>query len=430
MRFLSLHGPLALVVGWFCLGAGVCAAGAVQAPAQKSPAAQKPAEEDPFAGVKPDEPGPPEELNWLRRFTRENFAFKLEVFSQVSAGYEVEQDPPVYSRQSAGFEVLKKFSTETSTVAAFNVQFRLVRRDSYISVQNDMEGASREGFFPEYHNVYLDLYNVFNPLLGDSARSRHVGRFNLRLGRFYLPFGLNLQTDTHGTLLQLSNERNFGFERDWYAGFYGSLSRDLNYDAYYMLGSGYYPRFHGQSGLLGARLSLGNRFQNQYGIEGGVSVAAGERIAGHSAVRSRPVDAQMGESAIVPTLRLGLDTRYTRPLWSGTMALATELSGGEDAGEAVFANLHQFEYLARSRRWGWAAQYRRFWQDIEPAGSADAHSMGDKADSSLIGEVSLYLRNDISASKLHWLKLNVERTLERQQGGNAWLFTIQYYWYW
>jgi len=112
------------------------------------------------------------------------------------------------------------------------------------------------------------------------------------------------------------------------------------------------------------------------------------------------------------------------------MALATELSGGEDAGEAVFANLHQFEYLARSRRWGWAAQYRRFWQDIEPAGSADAHSMGDKADSSLIGEVSLYLRNDISASKLHWLKLNVERTLERQQGGNAWLFTIQYYWYW
>jgi hypothetical protein len=31
----------------------------------------------------------------------------------------------------------------------------------------------------------------------------------------YLPFGLNLQTDTHATLQQLSNDRNFGFERDW-----------------------------------------------------------------------------------------------------------------------------------------------------------------------------------------------------------------------
>ena len=35
------------------------------------------------------------------------------------------------SRQSVGFEVLKKFSTATSTVASFDFQGRLVRRDGY-----------------------------------------------------------------------------------------------------------------------------------------------------------------------------------------------------------------------------------------------------------------------------------------------------------
>ena len=55
-----------------------------------------------------------------------------------------------------------------------------------------------------------------------------MGRFNFRAGRFYVPFGLNLQTDTHGTVLQLSNEQNLGFERDWYTGFWGSSDTFAN----------------------------------------------------------------------------------------------------------------------------------------------------------------------------------------------------------
>ncbi|GAB1352664.1 hypothetical protein MASR1M12_13950 [Erysipelotrichia bacterium] len=58
-----------------------------------------------------------------------------------------------------------------------------------------------------------------------------------------------MQTDTHATILQLSNDRNFGFERDWYAGFWGSVNRNLNYDLYYMLGSGYDLIDKGRKGL-------------------------------------------------------------------------------------------------------------------------------------------------------------------------------------
>ncbi len=427
---LKASGAVALLGSVLLSAAVVAAAGQDPARPQKPPVPSG----DPFAGLEAGQPDHPEdqasELSWLEKFTRENFLFKMEIYSQFTGGYRVEQDPPFYSRQSLGFEVLKKFSTATSTVAAFNAQFRVVRRDNYIMVPNDMEGAGRTGFIPEYHNIYLDLYNVFNPFMSDAGRSRHLGRYNWRTGRFYLPFGINLQTDTHGTLLQLSNDRDFGFERDWYTGFYGSVNRNVNYDIYYLLGSGYYPRFRGQSGMLGARISLGNRLFNEKGLEGGVSFMAGERISQQAVKRSPSVAAASGSGNVVRTLRFGVDGRYTRPLWNGTMVFTTEIFGGEDKPDALFGDLHQFEYLSRSRQWGWAAQYRRFWQDIDRSRSAAPLTSSEKADSSIIGEFSLYFRNDPSASRLHWLKFNAERQLERQEGDCAWLFTVQYYYYW
>lgn len=180
---------------------------------------------DPFAELEAGiaTPSPLPLLERRPGFFRDNFTFKKELYSQLSYGPEEhpnEAENRWYSRQSMGFEVLKKFSTATSTIGSFDFQGRLVRRDNFIPVLDDEEGASREGWFAEYHNAYADLYNILNPVLSDEQRNVAVGHFNFRLGRFYLPFALNLQTDTHGTILQLSNEQNFGFERDWYVGFW------------------------------------------------------------------------------------------------------------------------------------------------------------------------------------------------------------------
>src|SRR5689334_1554403 len=257
--------------------------------------------------------------------------------------FDTNEDANGASRQSVGFEILKKFSTATSTVASFDFQGRLVRRDGYNPVINDMEGAQRPGWAFEYHNLYLDLYNIINPALGDEARSRNVGRFNFRAGRFYVPFGLNLQTDTHGTVLQLSNERNFDFERDWHAGFWGSINRNLNYDAYYLTGSGYDLKYKGQSGLGAVRISLANRFSSQYGLEGGFSVLAGERL-------STPMNDDSHASDLVPlkTQRVGLDGRYRHIAPRGLLTFTTELSGGRDASDPVVTLLHEAEYLHSS----------------------------------------------------------------------------------
>ena len=64
-----------------------------------------------------------------------------------------------------------------------------------------------------------------------------------------------------------------------------------------------------------------------------------------------------------------------------------------------------------------ATQYRRFGEE------------GRGADASIIGELTWYFRNDVGNSNLHWIKLNVERQLERIQGRPNTIITVQYYFY-
>lgn len=436
---------LTAIVG-SALALALAAAAATDPFADVAPAPARSA--DPFLTVTPaTAPGRPENAppavptgnGALDRFLSDNFTLKLEWMSQFAATDDAEDTEDVYSRQSAGFEVLKRFSTRTSTLASVNLQGRFVRRDHFLPVINDMEGEDREGWYGELHNAYIDVYNVFSPFLDDAAKGANIGRFNLRVGRFYLPFGLNLQTDTHGTLLQLSNDRNFGYERDWYAGFWGALNEHVNYDLYGMLGTGYDLAFRGQDGLVGGRLSLGGRYLQEYGLEGGFSAMVGERVSPHAWERSLSVREEAAEDEIIDTVRCGPDLRYTRMVPSGTLTGSTELSAGRDEADAVLTQLYQLEYLNRSRRWGAAVQYRRFWQDFarnEDSRKATGKSPmgmdgdGDAADSSLIGEVTWYFRNDIGNTTLHWLKLNVEQQVERQYGDTATVISVQYYRYW
>ena len=320
-------------------------------------AQEKPVEKpvrDPFEDLQAEEPAAAPARSWRELFFKENFGFRKEVMSQ----FDVDGDGNGASRQSVGFEVLKKFSTATATVASFNFQGRLVRRDGFNPVLNDMEGSGRGGWAFEYHNLYLDFYNVLNPVFGDEERGKQAGRFNLRAGRFYVPFGLNLQTDTHGTVLQLSNERNFGFERDWYTGFWGRLNKHLNYDAYYLAGSGYDLKYKGQSGLGALRLSLSNKYRSEYGLEGGVSFLGGERLAGSSGVGGDAM--RSSELRPLQTERVGIDGRWRRVVPTGLLTFSNELSGGRDAVNPVFVQLHEMEYLHASRRWG-AATIRADW---------------------------------------------------------------------
>lgn len=365
---------------------------------------------------------PPARARRTRTFLRQ------ELFEQVS--WREGGDEP-YRRLSYGGEVLQRFSDDVKTWGSFDAQVRLVHRAAYLPTLNDAEGESRSDWFLEYHNLYFDRFNALDAFLSPEARAKNLGKFNVRLGRFYLPSGLNLQTDTHGTLLQLSNERNFGFERDWYAGLWGALTPDLNYDLYAMTGSGYDLRLEGQKGLLGLRVSLAGKYLYDKGWEGGVSIVTGERISEHSLMRSPRVAALADGGRFIETRRIGLDARHTKPVTRGTMTYTSEWTAGRDEEDSIYTQLYQMDFLRRDRRLGYALQYRRFFQDIGagPMSAMGASTPGN-ADASLIGEVTWYFRNDIGNSNLHWLKLNVEHQLERQTGRPALVTTLQYYRYW
>jgi hypothetical protein len=127
----------------------------------------------------------------------------------------------------------------------------------------------------------------------------------------------------------------------------------------------------------------------------------------------------MATNRPLDTRRQGADVRWRRAVPRGSLALTHESSRGRDARADVTMQLHQAEFIHASRRWSVAAQYRRF------------RSHG--ADASLIGDVTWYLRNDVGNSNLHWLKLVVERRLERyghlaaHQPGT--IVALQYYFY-
>ncbi len=356
---------------------------------------------DPFAGVEPRAVAPPPAAagGWA-----DNLLFRKEIYLLWAAGEDdFEETDRAYSRLSAGFEIQKKFSTATKTVAAVNYQGRLVYRDHVLPTAADAMGMDADQWSYETHNAYAEFYN----LLGEP------GRFSLRAGRYYLPFGLNAQTDTHGTLLQLSNDRLFGADRDWQVTAYGNASEHLDYLAGYVFGAGPDQKLDGQAGMAVGRIGLNGDYLYARGLEAGVSGAFGERVDPHA-----------GIDGPIRTWRLGADLRKRLDSGIGPFTLTGEAAAGEDEESTVWSGLAQADWLHPRRRWGVAAQY--FYFEREPAG----HGHGGGIDERAIATLTRYFRNDVGNAALHWIALGLEEQIQTPEGGEDTLAMVQYYRYW
>jgi len=344
----------------------------------------------------------------------DNLLLRKEVYLLFAAGRDdLDETQGSLSRLSAGFEVQKRFATATRTVASADYQGRVVYRDHVLDTSADPMGHDAAQWEYETHNAYVDIYNIFG----------EPGRFNLRCGYFYQPFGLNQQTDTHGTLLQLSNDRVFGYERDWQTAVYGTLTEALDYSVGYLFGAGPDFDMEGQAGMGVARVALNNDWLFKHGLEGGVSFAAGERVDEDAVMRSRSVERDTRGDPVVGTWRVGADVRKRIDSDVGPFTLTTEVAAGEDEDDAVLSGLAQADWLHPSRRWGAATQYQHVWQDV--GAGAD-----DYTDARASGVVTYYFRNDVGNANLHWIALAVERQVRQSDGPEDTLLMLQYYRYW
>lgn len=335
-------------------------------------------------------------------FWADNLQFRRELY--LLAG--VAQDDESHSwetanRYSAGFEIQKRFSTVTRTFASADYQGRWVFRDPGPILQADPMGTDAAAWEYETHNAYVDLYNL----------AGEPGRFNFRAGYFYQPFGLNTQTDTHGTLLQLSNTRVLDADRDWQAVLHGDLGDALDYQVGYLRGTRSVTDDQHQGGLGVVRFSLNNDWLYLHGLEGGISAVAGERAGARSEIDT------------IQSRRLGVDARKRMDSTAGPFSLTVEGATGTDEEEPMLSFLAQADWCSPGRHWGSALQYFYFRQD----GGDFVESCREDA---VLGTLTRYFRNDVGNAALHWVTIGVEQPLRDNDHRHSATWMVQYYRYW
>lgn len=346
----------------------------------------------------------------------DNLLLRKEVYLLFALGaQDVHETDDAMTRMSLGFELQKRFATATRTIASFDYQGRIVYRNHSLDILADSMARDAGAWEYETHNAYADIYNVFG----------EPGRFNLRVGRFYQPFGLNQQTDTHGTLLQLSNDQVFGAERDWQATLFGSLTEDLDYWAGYLVGTGPNFQMEGQSGMGVARIGLNNSWLFEEGLEGGLSVAVGQRVDEYARMRSQSVMRETGGDPVITTWRTGLDARKRIDSNIGPFTLGVESAVGGDEQDLLFSELTQADWLSPNRCWGIGTQFRYFWQDAETDSGGNGYT-----DSRATLALTRYFQNDVGNAALHWIALAVEQQVYQSDGPEDTRIMIQYYRYW
>jgi hypothetical protein len=196
-----------------------------------------------------------------------------------------------------GLDVHKVFTGPKGDIGTLLFQPYLVRLD------ND----SYPPFFFDDGNDWELVWRITN--FNYTALAR--GRFNIRVGHFEVPFGLEQNLDTNGTLRQFTF-RDRGIKADWGASVNGVLPR-LEYEIAVSRGSGNEIHSADDPYLVAGR--IGSRSDRN--LIAGLSLLRGEIL---------------GSAGTTERTRLGLDLAW----YSGLLEVLFEVSGGEDDGTDTY----------------------------------------------------------------------------------------------
>jgi len=255
-------------------------------------------------------------------------------------------------RNSAGFILFGTFSGPEGQIGDMNVQFRTAYYNDQFTHGKKMnrEYTDRsDDFKVELHNAYLRL-RALPPML------------NVRIGHFYVPYGIQPWIDTHGTLLQSPAMEFSGLDRDWGVAIEGQNDR-LEYQVGLTRGSGmeYFERDNNFA--LAGKLStprIGQHLNDWLGI----SFLVGRIFDPMAVERLRSWDmdekAEKFNGNIVKKWRTGIDGQKI----IGPARVRFEISGGKDAKkEDILGEFFEAKYaLGKSSRWSTYAQIENLTQ--------------------------------------------------------------------
>jgi len=280
-----------------------------------------------------------------------NYILYKEAYLSSRYSFELEK---AEGRNSAGFILFGTFSGPDGQIGDMNMQFRTTYYNDQFAYGKKMNREytdKSDDFEVELHNAYLRL-RALPPML------------NVRIGHFYVPYGIQPWIDTHGTLLQSPAMEFSGLDRDWGVAIEGQNDK-LEYQLGLTRGSGmeYFERDNNFA--LAGKLStprIGQHLDDWLGI----SFLVGRIFDPMAVERLRGWD--MDEKAdkfngdIVKRWRTGIDGQKI----VGPTRLRFEISTGKDAGkENVLGEFFEVKYaLGKSNRWSTYFQAENFTQDI------------------------------------------------------------------
>jgi hypothetical protein len=177
------------------------------------------------------------------------------------------------------------------------------------------------------------------------------GRFNIRVGHFEIPFGLEQVINTNGTLRDYIHGPNFGLKADWGITVNGELPA-FEYEVALSRGSGNYWRSAGDPYIVSGRIATPQDRSWSVGLSG---------FRGDVYAPAEP-DGTFRRS------RVGLDGQW---YWH-QFGLLGEVSAGRDESRSVVNALAELDYSSVDGVWLTYLQLRRF--SIERPGGASNDS--------------------------------------------------------
>ncbi len=305
----------------------------------------------------------PTESSFLDTWKR-NLRWDLDVSQRVV----VDGDGEVGSLGALGLDLRNVFAGDDgSDLVTILLQPYLLRGDGL---------SPRPGVFEEDHE-YAVQWRIFNANL----RLLEGGDANLRVGHFEIPFGLEQNLDTNGTLRRTPHVANFGFVADWGATLNGELDA-VDYELGWSRGSGNEYLDRGGDGVFSGRIGTPREANSVIGA----SFVHGDFLRGASTVRRTraavdwttlwrswtfQAEASHGrEDAATDSSRLLVEANWTNPhethlAWLQLLHTTHHRSGSSDHSTEA-----RLGYRARvSRDWTLSAQVT---QPLDQAGGVDA----------------------------------------------------------
>ena len=199
-------------------------------------------------------------------FLGENSRVSIDISSRVSSNLDTQDHAFMHV---LGIDIHKVFSSETGDIGTLILQPYIVK----------LNNVKKPHFIFDDGNDTKLTWRIAN----FNYTALNQGKFNIRLGHFEVPFGLEYQLDTNGTLHQLTTEQR-GIKTDWGLSLNGIMP-SFEYEVALTQGSGAEISNNSDSHLFSGRIGT----LSTKNIVTGFSWLSGDILAANGVIEQKKV---------------------------------------------------------------------------------------------------------------------------------------------